>query len=91
MSSSRKPRRCKPKKTEVSSAWYVGYTEDTESVESIMRKFEELEKMKQDLPQEDTVLNQSQLEYLFVRTSAFTVYATLSKGRRCSSKQRGAL
>ncbi|KAJ3267605.1 hypothetical protein HDU76_011714, partial [Blyttiomyces sp. JEL0837] len=27
-------------------AWYVGYAEDTESVESIMKKFEEMEKLK---------------------------------------------
>lgn len=32
-----------------SAAWYVGYAEDGESVEAIMKKFEELERMQQEL------------------------------------------
>jgi hypothetical protein len=35
----------------VSESWYVGYTEDNESVEAIMKKFEELEQLKKESKQ----------------------------------------
>ncbi|CAO3610880.1 unnamed protein product [Mucor hiemalis] len=41
----RKRRQATPK-TRVSNAHYVGYVEDEESVEAIMKKFEELERIK---------------------------------------------
>ncbi|KAI8905231.1 hypothetical protein EDD86DRAFT_212483, partial [Gorgonomyces haynaldii] len=63
---SRKSSRRKPKP---STSWYVGYTEDSESVEMIMKKFEELEK----LQQQDQPLTEQQLEHLFIQTSTFTV------------------
>ncbi|KAI8970296.1 hypothetical protein BDF20DRAFT_890435 [Mycotypha africana] len=43
----RKRRQTKPK-TRVSNAHYVGYVEDEESVEAIMKKFEELERIQQE-------------------------------------------
>ena len=36
-----------------SEAWYVGYTEDSESVEAIMKKFEELDKLQQEVSKEN--------------------------------------
>lgn len=66
-----------------SSAHYVGYVEDGESVEAIMKKFEELERIEKEFSalQMDTVeeeiatnnLTEEQLEEVFKRTSAFTV------------------
>ncbi|KAI9203741.1 uncharacterized protein BJ171DRAFT_568837 [Polychytrium aggregatum] len=36
----------------VSSAWYVGYAEDNESVEAIMKKFEELDRLQMEVQRE---------------------------------------
>jgi hypothetical protein len=60
----------------ISASWYVGYAEDDESIEAIMKKFEELDQLQKEVqqtPDQESVLNESQLEELFKRTSAFTV------------------
>ncbi|KAJ3032352.1 hypothetical protein HDV00_007601 [Rhizophlyctis rosea] len=51
MTSRRSSRPSRKRKTpaDVSSAWYVGYAEDEESVDAIMKKFEELERMQKEL------------------------------------------
>ncbi|KAI8827218.1 uncharacterized protein EV422DRAFT_513071 [Fimicolochytrium jonesii] len=54
MSSRRSTRKRKsytsaPAAADISSAWYVGYAEDGESVEAIMQKFQELERMQMEL------------------------------------------
>ncbi|KAG1170992.1 hypothetical protein G6F70_003730 [Rhizopus microsporus] len=85
MSDRPKRKRRQTPKTKVSAAHYVGYVEDGESVEAIMKKFEELERiekefsaMKVDNPSEDEQKNltEEQLEEIFKRTSAFTVKST---------------
>ncbi|EIE92517.1 hypothetical protein G6F46_009701 [Rhizopus delemar] len=83
MSDRPKRKRRQTPKTKVSSAHYVGYVEDGESVEAIMKKFEELERIEKEFSalQMDTVeeeiatnnLTEEQLEEVFKRTSAFTV------------------
>ncbi|KNC98777.1 uncharacterized protein SPPG_05756 [Spizellomyces punctatus DAOM BR117] len=49
MSSRRSTRKRKCNTADISSSWYVGYAEDGESVEAIMQKFQELERMQQEL------------------------------------------
>ena len=63
------------RKNKVSESWYVGYAEDQESVEAIMKKFQELDQLKEQLKNDNDTdqLNTTQLEELFKRTSAFTV------------------
>lgn len=69
-----------------SNAHYVGYVEDGESVEAIMKKFEELERIQQEFSSkveikeeeekvqpEEKNFTQEQLEEVFKRTSSFTV------------------
>lgn len=58
MSSGRKPRRKRrnphyDSSQDVSSSWYVGYADDSESVEAIMKKFEEMEKLKEEVSQNE--------------------------------------
>ena len=52
-----------------SSSLYVGYVEDGESVDAIMKKFAELDRMQNG----NSPLDDQQLRELFVRTSAFTI------------------
>ncbi|RKP38181.1 hypothetical protein BJ085DRAFT_15323 [Dimargaris cristalligena] len=69
-----------------SNAHYVGYVEDDESVDAIMKKFEELERIQQQFASQATKSNlgssstnapppltQEQLEEVFRQTSSFTV------------------
>jgi hypothetical protein len=70
-----------------SNAHYVGYVEDGESVEAIMKKFEELERIQQEFSSkveikeeeeekvqpEEKNFTLEQLEEVFKRTSSFTV------------------
>ncbi|RKP05047.1 hypothetical protein THASP1DRAFT_20297, partial [Thamnocephalis sphaerospora] len=60
-----------------SNAHYVGYVEDGESVEAIMKKFEELERLQAEFAAAASGLTQEQLEEVFKRTSAFTVRAAV--------------
>ena len=57
-----------------SSIYYLGYVEENESPASIMKKFEELERMQQknDLPN-DQPLSEDQMQELFKKTSAFSL------------------
>ncbi|KAJ1678656.1 hypothetical protein EV182_003608, partial [Spiromyces aspiralis] len=41
-------RRKRTRRTDVSAAYYVGYVEDDESVDAIMKKFEELERIEKE-------------------------------------------
>lgn len=79
-------------KRNASSAHYVGYVEDEETVEAIMKKFGELEKVKSEVkqtsnnnqptphalnkPQEEIGLPEEQLNEVFKRTSAFSLNST---------------
>eukprot|EP00124_Ichthyophonus_hoferi_P000629 Ihof_evm22s24 gene=Ihof_evmTU22s24 len=73
------------KKVAVSAAHYVGYVDDEESVDSIMKKFEELQRFQEQIKlapsqpegeeaQEavEETLTQQQLEEVFKRTSMFS-------------------
>ncbi|RKP14700.1 hypothetical protein BJ684DRAFT_6031, partial [Piptocephalis cylindrospora] len=73
-----------------SAAHYVGYVEDEESVEAIMRKFEELERLQQELslgkegpdgPMDSghAGLTEEQLVEVFRRTSSFTLRSALTR------------
>lgn len=82
-------RRHNPYTSTASNALYVGYVEDDESIEAIMKKFEELERIREEMGikkhnesnsefdpvnlQETEGLTQEQLEEVFRRTSSFTV------------------
>ncbi|KAI9004420.1 MT-A70-domain-containing protein [Hyaloraphidium curvatum] len=75
----------KRKRTEISSAHFVGYVLDEEPIDVIMKKFEELEKFEKELASsadggagapgaaKPPALTDNQLEELFTRTSNFTV------------------
>eukprot|EP01137_Pigoraptor_chileana_P037360 Opistho-2@34328 len=79
-----------------SGSLYVGYVEDEESIESIMKKFEELQRLQaetklvEDEPPRnkgkgkyvdpETTLSDAQLEELFKRTSSFTVRSVSDYG-----------
>jgi hypothetical protein len=59
-----------------SASYYVGYVEDGESVEMIMKKFDALEKIEKSVAPnqtEDTNLSENQLIELFKETSTFSV------------------
>ncbi|KAJ3255093.1 hypothetical protein HK103_006636 [Boothiomyces macroporosus] len=67
-------RNSKKRKSEISASWYVGYAEDEESVEAIMKKFKELEDFQNESNiKEEDGLTTEQLEEVFKRTSAFTL------------------
>ncbi|KAJ3324578.1 hypothetical protein HDV06_006482 [Boothiomyces sp. JEL0866] len=67
-------RNSKKRKNEISASWYVGYAEDEESVEAIMKKFKELEDFQNESNiREEDGLTTEQLEEVFKRTSAFTL------------------
>jgi len=80
-----RPKRKTTKKA-APSEYYLGYAEDGETPEMIMKKFETLERVKneskgeetliteeQSLPSQSAILSQSQLETLFKETSNFSV------------------
>ncbi|CAJ0760569.1 22571_t:CDS:2 [Entrophospora sp. SA101] len=81
----RRRRQRNPYLSTASNAFFVGYVEDDEPVEAIMKKFEELEKIQQEIaatkPEnlinddnvEEEPLTEEQLEEVFKRTSTFTV------------------
>ncbi|KAI7864892.1 hypothetical protein BDF14DRAFT_1875753 [Spinellus fusiger] len=80
-----RPRRARKQKATVASSnvHYVGYVEDAESVEAIMKKFEELERIQKEFSNmgvknhimqvKSRPLTEEQLQEVFKRTSAFTV------------------
>ncbi|TPX62081.1 hypothetical protein PhCBS80983_g00734 [Powellomyces hirtus] len=51
---STRKRKAQPATTDVSSSWYVGYAEDGESVEAIMQKFQELDRMQRELATQES-------------------------------------
>ncbi|KAI9102543.1 hypothetical protein DFS34DRAFT_591178 [Phlyctochytrium arcticum] len=53
MSTRKSGRKRKSQAADISSSWYVGYAEDGESVEAIMAKFNELERMQEELAATD--------------------------------------
>ncbi|PRP84414.1 methyltransferase MT-A70, putative (ISS) [Planoprotostelium fungivorum] len=92
--SSRSRRKAAPHK-QMSAALWVGYTDDSETPEMIMKKFEALEKIQQQQRDsstsstkeeqettdepKETTLDQDQLETLFKETSSFSI-GMLNKG-----------
>ncbi|KAJ3278717.1 hypothetical protein HK104_002075, partial [Borealophlyctis nickersoniae] len=60
MAERRSSRKRKVQQSEASAAWYVGYAEDGESVEAIMKKFEELDRMKQEVASQQQQQQQQQ-------------------------------
>ncbi len=77
----RNTRKRKKQPSDISAAHFVGYVEDEESVEAIMKKFEELDKLQLEVDpqmnnQSRVDLTQEELEELFVRTSSFTVQSS---------------
>eukprot|EP01134_Creolimax_fragrantissima_P002329 CFRG2329T1 len=96
MSEERSTRRRKSK-TQASASHYVGYVDDQESVLSIMKKFEELDKIKEKIKEtqpepenkgknavtdEDSMLTQEQLEEVFKRTSMFSARSFARDGMK---------
>ncbi|KAI7849843.1 hypothetical protein BDC45DRAFT_448089 [Circinella umbellata] len=85
--SERSRRKRRQRNTPVSNVHYVGYVEDEESVEAIMKKFAELERIQSEIatsspaPEENKEnvegLTEEQLQEVFKRTSAFTVRSAM--------------
>lgn len=59
------------------SSHFVGYVEDGESVEMIMKKFEALQEYEKQTGQAS--LNETDLEQVFKLTSNFTVQSTMGQ------------